>query len=279
MRLIHPTRMINEKILESSPGLFGQISICETFNPAIRLMKINDEIEGQVFSFPNASSFFCSIDGPGAVSSSRYLYAFIIPAWQFQNKHGLVLGLGAAAGVNMLLALFPNLKLTVIEIDPQVIALTRRYFPLVSFYEKQGRLKIIESDAEIFLDQCGELFEFTLLDLFSGDEGNHNNLPLITKALKIAPYFMANTIILKSIQPSIERSLNLDERISLMWLRAYPAIASEKINWIMTNINEISPKIQEYRLFSDLESVENIMTANSYFRYILSQVDAACFYR
>jgi len=81
------------------------------------------------------------------------------------------------------------------------------------------------------------------------------------------------------MQPSISPFLNLENTSQLMWLRAYPAMAAEKINWIMTNINEISPEILDYRLFADLESVENIMTANSYFRYILSQVDAACFYR
>lgn len=270
-----------QKNLDSSPGLFGQISVNETFFPSVRLMKINNEIEGQVFTSPNASAFSssCSIDAPGAVSASRYLYAFIIAAWQFSTERGLVLGLGAGAGVVMLLTLFPNLSLTVIEIDPCIIQLSRKYFPLLSFYEDQGRLVIVESDAEIYLDHCQDSFAFTLLDLFSGDEENHHNLGLIAKALKLSPYFMANIIASKTALASIERALNLNDAAILMWLAASPAISSEKINWIMTNISSISPEIQEYTLFSDIASSENIMTANEYFNYILSQVHAACFYR
>ena len=64
-----------------------------------------------------------------------------------------------------------------------------------------------------------------------------------------------------------------------MWLLAVPSFPSEKANWIMTNINEISPEIQQYQLFDNLTTIENVITANKYFRYILSQVDAACFYR
>lgn len=271
--------MNHEKILESSQGLFGLISICETLHPSIRLMKINSETEGQVFSSPSSASFSCSIDGPGPVSASRYLYAFIIAAWQFPNKHGLVLGLGAGAGVSMLLALFPNLSLTVIEIDSQVIRLSRQYFPMLSFYESKGRLRVIESDAETYLDSCHDAFAFTLLDLFSGDESNHNNLPLVNKVLKISPYFMANIITSKSETVSIERSLNLIGNSVFMWIRAFPAISSEEINWIMTNIDAISPDILDYKLFSDFKLDENVMTANGYFRYILSQIEAACFYR
>ncbi|MES2204152.1 MAG: hypothetical protein V4496_02925 [Pseudomonadota bacterium] len=268
--------MNGEKILESSPGLFGKISICETVNPAIRLMKINDEIEGQAFSIPNATDFSCTLDGPGPVSASRYLYGFIIAAWLFPDKKALVLGLGAGIGVTLLLTLFPKLTLTVVEIDAQVIRLAKRYFPLIAFYEAQGRLQIIESAAEIYLENCDDFFAFTLLDLFSGDEKNHHNLQLIDKALERSPYFMANIITSEKVLPVIERAINVNE---LMWLRAYPSNMAERINWIMTNLNAIPPKIQEYTLFSDMESAENIMLANEYFNYILSQVNAACFYR
>ncbi len=273
--------MNNQKILELSNGLFGQISVGETydFTSSVRWMKINNEMEGQVFSFPDASFFSSLSSEPGAVAASRYLYAFVIAAWQFPNEHGLVLGLGAGAGITMLLALFPNLLLTVVEIDPQVIRFARRYFPLISFYESQGRLQIVESDAEAYLDQCQDSFRFALLDLFSGDEENHNNLLLINKVSKISSFFMANIIISKTQLSMIERSLNMPMSCRLMWLSAAAAIPSEKANWIMTNINEISPEIQQYQLFDKLMTLENVMTANKYFRYILSQVDAACFYR
>lgn len=264
--------MVHHAILKTSPSLFGKITIGETLDPHMRWMKINNEIEGQVFFSPDASIFSCPYSGPGAVAASPYLYAFVIPAWQFRDKQGLILGLGAGAGVTLLLALFPELSLTVVEIDPQVISLTRKYFPLIRFYEEQGRLHIVQADAAVYLCECQDVFSFVLLDLFSGDESNASNLALIHQATKIAPYFMANFIMTKKMQSNINFP-------NSFWLLAAPAFSAENANWMLTNIDTLSPEIHDYRLFENLSTHQNIMTANQHFTYILSQVDAACFYR
>jgi len=273
--------MNHETILESSSGLFGPISIRETSHASIRLMKINNEIEGQVFTSPDSAKFHCKVHGPGAVSASRYLYGFIIPAWQFSKARGLILGLGAGAGVAMLLALFPQLSLMVVEIDSEVIRLARRNFPLIQFYEDQGRLDIVQSDAEAYLDYCQDSFAFTLLDLFAGDESSSHNASLIDKTLKISPCFMANMITSQSMHSTFQRSLYLQKQPFLMWLSASSTIRpTENVNWMLINMHSLSPEIQDYQLFdSSLQAHPNVITANQYFRYILSQVEAACFYR
>ena len=247
-------------ILKTSHSLFGKITIGETLDPHVRWMKINDEIEGQVFLNDDGS--------PSAIAASRYLYAFIIPAWHFPNSHGLMLGLGAGIGATMLLTLFPELSLTVIEIDPEVIRLAREYFPLVSFYEAQGRLHIIESSAENYVLQSQEKFSFTLLDVFSGDEGNQHNFALINNVLRISPYFMANTITSEKSRPEISKKW--------MWLRTIRVIASEESNWMLTNMTSMSPAIHDFQLFNDTNI--NAKAVNSIFKYILSQINAACFY-
>lgn len=264
--------MFHEKVFALSKGLFGNISVSETIHPEVRLMKINNEIEGQVFSSPDASFFSCLMDGPGGVAASRYLYGFIIPAWHFPDSKGLMLGLGAGIGATMLLALFPSLSLTAVEIDPEVIRLAREYFPLVAFYERQGRLTIIQAPANDYLKRSKERFSFALLDLFSGDEGNQHNLPLLNEILSISPYFMANII---TSEPTYFETTK-----ECIWLRTAQVMASEKSNWLMTNMKNISPVIHEYQLFDDsLKTNINVIAANNIFRYILSQIDAACFYR
>jgi hypothetical protein len=179
-----------------------------------------------------------------------------------------MLGLGAGIGVTMLLSLFPELSLTVVEIDLQVIQLAREYFPLIAFYEAQGRLQLIQSAAENYVQYSKETFAFTLLDVFSGDEGNQHNLALLHDVLRISPYFMANIITSEA-----SRSEVLEE---WMWLRTTPATASEKSNWMLTNMTNMSPAIHDLYLFNGIDI--NTIAANSIFKYILSQIKAACFY-
>ena len=50
-------------ILKTSHSLFGKITIGETLDPHVRWMKINDEIEGQVFLNDDGS--------PSAIAASR----------------------------------------------------------------------------------------------------------------------------------------------------------------------------------------------------------------
>lgn len=265
--------MATHHLLKTSPSLFGKITIGETFDPHVRWMKINDEIEGQVFIEKEGA--------PGPIAASPYLYAFVILAWQFSDKKGLILGLGAGAGVTLLLALFPNLFLTVVEIDREIIRLAREYFPLITHHETQGRLKIVESAAGNYVDQCQEKFAFTVLDMFSGDEGNSSNLALISKIAKISRYFMANIITAQSMHTDLERAAHVQQEDFVMWLSATEtARSTEKINWILTNLDSISPEIQYYSLFDlSLQTQANVITANRYFKYILSQIEASCFYR
>lgn len=256
--------MNDRKILKTAFGLFGPISVGRNFFPSIYWMAINNEIEGQVYADEDGR--------PGSIAFSRYFYGFIILAWHFPKSHGLILGLGAGIGATMLLTLFPELKLTVVEIDSQVIQLAREFFPLVSFYEAQERLNIVESSAENYVLQCEQKFTFALLDLFSGDEKNDENERLLEKILQISPYFMANIITSEAMRPETPREW--------MWLRAAVTLENEKVNWLLTNIQSILPAIQEFQLFDgSCQPRANIVAANEIFRYILSQIDAACFYR
>lgn len=252
-----------KKILENAPGLFGPVSVGRSYPPNTYWMTINNEIEGQVFADQD--------ERPSAIAASRYLYGFIIPAWHFRASHGLMLGLGAGIGAVMLLALFPELSLTVVEIDPEVIRLTRTHFPLVSFYEKQQRLTIIQANAHDYVCRSSQKFAFVLVDIFTGDEDSQHNLLLLKNLKTVAPYFMTNIITAESKRPSMPEDY--------LWIPTSPEMSMQRSNWMLTNMRQFSPEIGEFQLFSEFNNEKSaVKTANQYFQYILSQIRATCFY-
>lgn len=253
----------HEKIFETSFGLFGSICVGKTFFPSRYWMKIKDEIEGQVFADENGN--------PSAIAVSRYLYGFIIPAWHFPKSHSLMLGLGAGIGAVMLLTLFPELSLTVVEIDPEVIRLTRTHFPLVSLYEKQQRLTMVQANAHDYICQTSQKFAFALVDIFTGDEDSQHNLILLKNLKTIAPYFMANIITAESTRPSVP-----DDNL---WIPTSPEASMQRSNWMLTNMRQFLPEIGGFELFADATHEKTAAKiANHYFQYILSQIRATCFY-
>lgn len=255
--------MNDKKILEKSSGVFGQISVGKSFFPETYWMKINDEIEGRAFADHHGK--------PGAIAASRYLYAFIIPVWHFPTSHGLMLGLGAGIGAAMLLTLFPALSLTVVEIDSEIIRLARAYFPLISLYEKQKRLTIIQANANDYIHATQNTFSFVLLDIFSGDESSQYNLALLEDVQALAPYFMANMITTEAMRPNVSDDL--------LWIRTSPNPATQRSNWMLTNMQRFSPDIGSFELFSQNQDENHtVKIVNHYFQYILSQIKATCFY-
>lgn len=252
-----------KKILENAPGLFGPVSVGRSYPPNTYWMTINNEIEGQVFADQD--------EQPSAIAASRYLYGFIIPAWHFPASHGLMLGLGAGIGAVMLLALFPELSLTVVEIDPEVIRLTRTHFPLVSFYEKQQRLTMVQANAHDYIFQTSQKFAFVLVDIFTGDEDSQHNLLLLKNLNTIAPYFMANIITAESIRPTMPENY--------LWIPTSPDASIQRSNWMLTNMRQFSPEIGGFELFADTTHEKTaVKIANHNFQYILSQIRANCFY-
>lgn len=76
----------------------------------------------------------------------------------------LVLGLGCGSATKPLRQKFPNCYITGIEIDPKMIAIGKKHFNL----SKIPNLKIILTDAKIFLKKNREKFDLILVDTYLG---------------------------------------------------------------------------------------------------------------
>jgi hypothetical protein len=265
-------------IIQQQQGQFGKIKIIDKASK--RLLMINKEIEGSVFHEPGSLSFGAKMSGPGAISASSYTYSFIVPAWHAPEGRGLIYGLGAAAGVVMLLALFPKLCLDVVEIDETLIAMTRRYFPLVALYEKQGRLTITCADAMHY--EVSESYNFIITDIYQGDECFNLNLSLLVGLCKSHENVWSNLISrhsqshLNRVQEQIQN--DLDKKLLLFPVEKFPKNYS--MNWLLTSQVNFDADISEFSLFDDcFESAkEEVVLARQYFNKVLSNIPASSWF-
>lgn len=126
-----------------TPGRFGQLSISDAAN--VRSLGCSWACHGSVWIDPAVD-----LDGvtysPGPVPESVYLLGWIIAAAARPDGHVLMAGLGSGVGPIALAWAFPDLTVTVVEIDPAIIALARQWFPLLAYYEAQGRIRIVADD-------------------------------------------------------------------------------------------------------------------------------------
>jgi spermidine synthase len=118
---------------------------------------------------------------PKAVQSAMVLadpVALAVPYTQFYQlaahfkpdmKSLLMLGGGGYSFPKFALAHYPEVRMEVVEIDPEVTALAKRFFAL----QDNPRLQIFHQDARSFLNAAGQQYDVILGDTF----GSHYSIP------------------------------------------------------------------------------------------------------
>lgn len=147
-------------------GKFGPVTIETTSNS--RRLLINDQVQGGCFLQPPASILSSDLgDGPGPVSESPYVYGWLMAGLQYPAGTGVMVGLGSGIGAVCLLTNFPDINLTIVEIDPVVIKLATENFPLINYFRDLGKLEIVEADASKYFSKPRH-FNFGLADAYTG---------------------------------------------------------------------------------------------------------------
>lgn len=147
--------------------MFGPVEV-QDFG-STRELRINGQVQGACFKQPAARLFGLASDGPGAVPVSRYMAGWMLAGIDNQAGSGVMVGLGSGTGPCALLANFPNIDLTVVEIDPVIVKAAVQFFPLLGHYMDQGRLSIVTSDALSWLVKCQDEFDFACADGYTGE--------------------------------------------------------------------------------------------------------------
>jgi len=108
---------------------------------------------------------------------SRSFKKMLLPG--FKPKKILILGFGAGSVAKVIAKKWPQAKITGVEIDPVVIKIAKEYFDA----DKIPNLKIINQDAEGFINKTKTIYDLILVDCYQGYK-----IPLIledTKFLEI----------------------------------------------------------------------------------------------
>ncbi|MBU1567636.1 MAG: fused MFS/spermidine synthase [Proteobacteria bacterium] len=86
-----------------------------------------------------------------------------------EMKRMLVLGGGGFSFPKYALAHYPDLQIDVVELDPGIVDLARQHFAL----EDNSRLRILEEDARVFLENNQTSYDVILCDVFT----SHYSIP------------------------------------------------------------------------------------------------------
>lgn len=116
-------------------------------------------------------------EGPGTLSPSAFLQMFMVSVLlhpglgALSPKRGdvLVAGLGAGAGIVTLHHHFPLLKITVVEVDPNVVTFTKAQFPLLRWLiDVKQSIRIILMDCVKFIAGAPpSSFDIIILDAYN----------------------------------------------------------------------------------------------------------------
>lgn len=130
-------------VIAEADGQYGHISVRDA--DGLRSLCCGALCHGSSY-LESAGVGVGATHAPGPVPEGSYPLGWSFAALPEPDGHLLMGGLGAGAGVTMLLHEFPELRITVVEIDPVVIRLARAHFPLLDKYVSEQRLSIISAD-------------------------------------------------------------------------------------------------------------------------------------
>ena len=247
-------------------GLFGPIEVVRTGRN--QQLRINGQNQGGAYLAPPASVVDPSLpaDAPGPASSSPYAVGWLISGVCHPSASGVMIGLGSGSGATQLLHEFPGIDLTILEIDPEVIRLATAAFPLLDYYADQGRLNIIEADAEDWLGAHTDGFQFALADAYTGEARllDHYLEQLCRRAGSITLNVIdtldgkSMTNVLRMLEEQGKPAQNVF-RASHLGL-GLNVEDGQPSNWIVTTCPTTPAELAVYAPFADVEGIGAYLT-------------------
>ncbi len=155
-------------------GMFGPIEVADvSFSGAgmARCVALNGQVQGGALLEPPAVDVDPRLpaDAPGPCAESPYTLGWLLAGLEKSNGSGLMVGLGSGAGAVQLIHNFPQIDLTVVEIDPVMVQVALDTYPLIEFYMDRGRLQIEIGDARDYLAGRYEVWDYGFADGYTGD--------------------------------------------------------------------------------------------------------------
>lgn len=148
------------RLLFDQPGEFGRIRVADEGGQ--RTLYIDKQPQGSVYLEDDGQ--------PGGVAACEYSLGWM-PAFASrdpEDQEALMVGLGSGCGALSVCENFPHAMFTVLEIDPQVIKAVEQCYPRTWRLVEDGRIEIVETDAQAWLEDAPDQYPIGLHDAFTG---------------------------------------------------------------------------------------------------------------
>jgi len=137
------------KVLETKESLYHYILIGEDKN--WRVMQFNRSIQSGISKKDKITSIAPYTDG-------FHLGFVFVP----NAKKVLFIGCGGATAPRQFRMLYPKLDIDIVELDPDVVKLAKKYFYLT----EDEKLKVYVEDGRVFLNRSKEKYDMIILDAY-----------------------------------------------------------------------------------------------------------------
>lgn len=237
-------------------GMFGPIQIVQRHG--VQALTLNGQTQGSSFLEPNSHIVDVTLpEGPGPISGSAYTYGWLLGGIEHPYGSALMIGLGSGAGAVQLLYNFPDMDLTIVEIDPVMAEVALRNYPLLDFYLNRGRLHIVIADATAYCSQLTETFNVGFVDAYDGTASFALLTPYLMEMRKHCRDIVLNVIDGvdgRYINRLIEQFSTDGEPLRYIMRATTPEYASymmPKANFILTTIDISWPDVDAFEPFAD----------------------------
>lgn len=137
------------RILETKESLYHYILIGE--DKDWRVMQFNRTIQSGISKKDNITSIAPYTDG-------FHLGLVFVP----NARKVLFVGCGGATGPRQFHKLYPNIQIDIVEIDPDVVKMAKKYF----YLNEDEKLKVHIDDGRVYLNRTREKYDIIIMDAY-----------------------------------------------------------------------------------------------------------------
>ena len=249
-------------------GAFGPVELRDSCGH--RELLINGQVQGGAYFDPGAEVIWPDLPdtAPGPISTAAYANGWLLAGLDHPVSSGLMIGLGSGCGAVQLLANFPGVDLTIVEIDPVIVQTALEGFPLLGYYMDRGMLDIRVADASDFLAEGHDHWDFGLADAYTGEaELVADHLPDLIRRTDDLYLNVIDRFDGPSMRAIGECLQAADKPVREVFKSVPPGLLHVlrdfncRSNWILTTHPVQWGKASRFQPFADLPESEELLTA------------------
>jgi spermidine synthase len=126
---------------------------------------VTEDAEERVLRFDRSRQSAMYLNDPAETSFRYPNYLHLVMAAKPDAKRVLVVGLGGGTLIKRMLRDYPDVKIDVVEIDPEVVSVARRMFELPT----DPRLRVITEDGRRFIKSSKDTYDIIVMDAYYAD--------------------------------------------------------------------------------------------------------------